>query len=107
MNNKDKTGIYYDEINKKKYSLVYDNGKLISQAEIPLQQDDSAQKNYEEEQEKITINLKKVPSKTAKGDRLILSEEVMMEGELKDEKCRDYASHIQNSGTKFGSSMKK
>jgi hypothetical protein len=32
MNNKDKTGIYYDDINKKKYSLVYDNGKLISQA---------------------------------------------------------------------------
>lgn len=36
MNNKDKKGVYYDAVNRKKYQLVYDNGKLISQAEIPL-----------------------------------------------------------------------
>lgn len=37
MNNKDKRGVYYDAVNRKKYELIYDNGKLISQAEIALE----------------------------------------------------------------------
>jgi hypothetical protein len=36
LNNKDKCGVYFDAVNNKKYQLVYDNGKLISQAEMPL-----------------------------------------------------------------------
>ncbi len=31
MNNKDKTGFYFDAPNAKKYMLVYENGKLISE----------------------------------------------------------------------------
>ena len=37
MNNKDEKGVYYDAANKKKYELMYDNGKLINQAEISLE----------------------------------------------------------------------
>ena len=29
MNNKDKTGFYYDIVKNKKYMMTYDNGKLI------------------------------------------------------------------------------
>lgn len=34
MNNKDKTGFYYDGVNNKKFMLVFDNGKLVSEREI-------------------------------------------------------------------------
>lgn len=35
MNNKNKTGVYFDSIKGKKYLLVYDNGKLMSQSQMP------------------------------------------------------------------------
>ena len=31
MNNKDKTGIYYDATKKIEYLLTYENGKIIKQ----------------------------------------------------------------------------
>lgn len=29
MNNKDKTGFYYDIVKNKKFMMAYDNGKLL------------------------------------------------------------------------------
>jgi hypothetical protein len=40
VNNKDKTGIYFDSIKHKKYLLAYDNGKLVSQSELMNEDDD-------------------------------------------------------------------
>ena len=52
MNNKDKKGVYFDAINKKKYELVYDNGKLISQAEVPLGSDSEGNDHLEYDSDK-------------------------------------------------------
>jgi|JI6StandDraft_1071083.scaffolds.fasta_scaffold232488_1 hypothetical protein len=36
MNYKDKEGIYYDTVNRKKIDFLYDKGKIIKQEEIPI-----------------------------------------------------------------------
>lgn len=41
MNNKDAIGIYYDASKHKKYEILYDNGKVITQKEISLREESS------------------------------------------------------------------
>lgn len=47
MNYKDKEGIYYDTVNKKKIDFLYDKGKIVKQEEMPIIESDK--KETEEE----------------------------------------------------------
>jgi hypothetical protein len=84
MNNKDKTGVYYDATKNKKLMLVYDNGKLINQSEIIDE--------HEEDLIRDPLGISKKPEDIKE----IASEEVYNSGMYSSENSLAYVSQFDN-----------
>lgn len=105
MNNKDKTGVYYDSTKNKKYLLVYDNGKLVNQSELLEEDNDEDIDKPAEDEEELLPILKKDSSKRKEkekeGEREILSEEVYNSNMYSSEKEIAYVSQMENNSLKL------